>query len=161
MPPSWPEPPRSLNRFPAATTRRSANAPPGCQPGSASSSPWPGRSCGTLRCCCWTSRPPTWRPPRPPRSMASSAARWPGARSSWPPTADRQGAASQVIALLPRGAPPPFNPPNPAPLLFAVSGSPAGSLAPLRDPARDRLIAPVLARCARCAARGRCPCGGA
>ena len=62
-------------------------------------------------------------------------------------------------ALLPRGAPPPFDPPNPAALLFAESGSPAGSLAPLRDPARDRLIAPVLARCARCAARGRCPCG--
>ena len=59
---------------------------------------------------------------------------------------------------LPRGAPPPLDPPNPAPLLFAVSGSPAGSLAALRDPARDRLIAPVLARCARCAARGHCSC---
>jgi hypothetical protein len=41
------------------------------------------------------------------------------------------------------------------------SGSPARSLATLRDPARDRLIAPVLARCARCAARGHCRCGGA
>jgi ATP-binding cassette subfamily C protein CydD len=66
-------------------------------------------------------------------------------------------AASKVITLLPRGAPPPFDPPNPARLLSAVSGSPAGSLAPLRDPARDRLIAPVLARCA---ARGHCSCGG-
>ena len=77
------------------------------------------------------------------------------------------GAASQVIALpprgavFPRGAPPPFDPPNPAPLPSAASGSPARSLATLRDPARDHLIAPVLTRCARCAARGHCPCGGA
>ncbi|GGL16951.1 hypothetical protein GCM10012284_59410 [Mangrovihabitans endophyticus] len=37
---------------------------PGCPPGSGSGSRWPGRSCGTRRWCCWTSRPPTWTPAR-------------------------------------------------------------------------------------------------
>ena len=99
-PPGWPARPHSSRRSRAAMTPRWENGRPGCRPGSASSSPWPGRSCGTPRCCCSTSRPPTWPPPPPPRSMASSAARWPGARSSWPPTGTPvPSGASQVITL--------------------------------------------------------------
>ena len=48
-----------IEALPRGYDTRWKNAPPGCRPGSASSSPWRGRSCGTPRCCCSTSRPPT------------------------------------------------------------------------------------------------------
>ena len=48
--------------------RRSASAAPGCPRASGSGSRWPGRSSGTPRCCCWTSRSRTWTRSPPGRS---------------------------------------------------------------------------------------------
>ena len=73
----------SSARCRTATTPRSGSGACGCRPGSGSGSRSPGRSCGTRRCCCSTSQPPTWIRSPPRRSWTRWTGSWPGARRSW------------------------------------------------------------------------------
>ena len=58
-PHAWPARTGSSRRCPTVTRPSSESAACSCRRGSGSESRWPARSCATLPCCCWTSRPLT------------------------------------------------------------------------------------------------------
>ena len=149
----WPARPSSSRPCRAGTTRRSGSAACGCPRASGSGSRWPGRSCGTRRCCCWTSPPPTWTRSAPGRSRTPSTRPWPTAPSCWSATAGagqaaagrrhQPGRTGQLVAggrCLPGAA-------RPDRSAAPVSGEPAGTERPGAAPAAAAAVAgPAAAR---------------
>jgi hypothetical protein len=92
LPANWLDSPRSSTGSPRGGAPRWGRAGCGCRAGSGAGWRWPGRSCATPRCCCWTSRPAGWTPPPSRRCSTPSTGRPRGGRwwrcrtvSDWPP----------------------------------------------------------------------------
>ena len=95
--------PSSSRPCPAGTTRSWGSGRCACPRASGSGSRWPGRSCGTRRCCCWTSPPRTWTRRRPARSRRSWTRSWPTAPSCWSRISRAWAAGGGRVIRLERG----------------------------------------------------------